>query len=96
MEVSSQQSPVRDVYPRMRRLSEAIDDPDSSLGQRRRWTEEYVDLTGELVGAIGARAASGAILMDRATTRIDPPDGHAPRVSPRPASSSVDRTDLYL
>ena len=92
MEISSSPSPVRDVYGRMRRLSEAIDDPDSSVGQRRRWTAEYIDLSGELAGTVGARAAGGAELLDRATRRLDPPDGHTPRVSPRTDS----RTDLYL
>jgi hypothetical protein len=76
----------------MRRLSAAIDDPDSSVGQRVRWTEEYVDLSGELVGAVGARLASGAELLDRSTRRIDPPDGHGPRVG----TCSNGRRDLYL
>lgn len=92
MEVSSAQSPVRDVYGRMRRLSDAIDDPDSTVGQRVRWTEEYVDLSGELVGAVGSRAAAGAELLDRTVRRIDRPDGHTPRVG-REARSG---TDLYL
>jgi hypothetical protein len=92
MEVSSSPSPVRDVYGRMRRLSEAIDDRDSSVGERRRWTAEYVDLSGELAGSVGVRTASGAELLDRATRRVDPPDGHIPRVSPRTDA----RTDLYL
>lgn len=92
MEVSSSPSPVRDVYGRMRRLSAAIDDRDSSVGERRRWTAEYVDLSGQLAGSVGVRTASGAELLDRATRRVDPPDGHIPRVSPRADA----RTDLYL
>lgn len=92
MEVSSSPSPVRDVYGRMRRLSEATDDPDSTLGQRLRWTDEYVDLSGELAGQVGVRAAGGAELLDRATRRLDPPDGHTPRVSPRAGTG----TNLYL
>lgn len=76
----------------MRRLSEAIDDRDSSVGQRRHWTAEHVELSGELAGTIGARAAGGAELLDRATRRSDPPDGRAPRIPTR-----EDRgTDLYL
>lgn len=92
MQVSSAQSPVRDVYGRMRRLSEAIDDPDSSVGHRGRWTEEYVELSGELAGTVGVRAAGGAELLDRVTRRSGPADGHTPRVPPPPDS----RTDLYL
>lgn len=90
MEVSSAQSPVRDVYGRMRRLSEAIDDPDSSVGQRRRWTAEYVDLSGRLAGTVGPRAAGGAELLHRATRRSEQPDGHTPRLG------RGDRADLYL
>lgn len=81
MEVSSPASHLQEPYARMRRLSEAIDDPDSSFGQRRRWTREYVELAGGLAGTVGARTASGVELLDRATRRIDPPDG---------------RTDTYL
>lgn len=92
MEVSSSHSPVRDVYGRMRRLSEAIDDRDSSVGQRLRWTEEYVDLSGELAGTVGVRVSGGAELLDRATRRIDPPDGHTPRIWQREDA----RADLYL
>ena len=92
MQVSAPQSPVRDVYSRMRRLSDAIDDPDSSVGQRVRWTEEYVELSGELAGSIGARAAGGAELLDRVTSKPGTPDGRTPRVPPR----SDSRTDLYL
>jgi hypothetical protein len=92
VEVSSSQSPVRDVYGRMRRLTEAIEDPDSSVGQRLRWTEEYVELTGELAGNVGARTAGGAELLDRATRQPNPPDGHTPPVRPRPDTG----TDLYL
>ncbi|HET7688831.1 MAG TPA: hypothetical protein VFK41_00495 [Nocardioidaceae bacterium] len=93
MEVSpSVQSPVKDVYGRMRRLSEAIDDPDSSVGQRLRWTDEYVGLSSELAGVVGARHAAGAELLDRATRLVDEPDGHVPRVAPRGDSG----TDVYL
>lgn len=92
MQVSAPQSPVRDVYGRMRRLSEAIDDPDSSVGQRGRWTKEYVELSGELAGAIGARAAGGAELLERVTSNPGAPDGRVPRVRP-PADG---RTDVYL
>jgi hypothetical protein len=92
MEVSSSPSPVRDVYGRMRRLSAAIDDRDSSVGQRLRWTDEYVDLAGELAGAVGVRTAGGAELLDRVTRRLDPPDGHTPRIRPRTDAG----TDLYL
>lgn len=92
MEVSSPQSPVRDVYGRMRRLSDAIDDPDSSVGQRVGWTREYVDLSGELSGTVGARAAAGAELLDRAVRRIERPDGHTPRLGRRTDAG----TDLYL
>jgi len=81
--------PPRDAYARMRRLSDAIDDPDSSFGQRLRWTDEYVDLSGELVGSVGARAAAGAELLDRSTRRSPLPDGHAPRLGGGGA-------DLYL
>lgn len=90
MEVPPLPPPPRDAYARMRRLSEAIDDPDSSLGQRLRWTDEYVGLSGELVGAVGARAASGAELLDRSTRRDALPDGRVPRLGAGP------RTDLYL
>ncbi len=92
MEVSSSASPVRDVYGRMRRLDDAIGDADSSFGQRRQWTKEYVDLSGELAGRIGARAAGGAELLTKVTRRLDPPDGQAPRVPPRTGSG----TDVYL
>ena len=74
----------------MRRLSDAIDDPDSTFGQRLRWTGEYVGLSGELVGAVGARAASGAEVLDRSTRRSGVQDGHVPR----PGGGA--RTDLYL
>lgn len=90
MEISS--APARDVYGRMRRLSQAIDDRDSSFGQRRRWTAEYVELSGDLVGSVGARAAGGALLLDRASRRIEPSDGHAPHVG----SGADSRTDLLL
>lgn len=76
----------------MRRLSEAIHDRDSSVGQRRGWTAEYVELSGELAGTVGARAAGGAELLDRVTRRSDPPDGRVPRVPPRGDTG----TDLYL
>ena len=92
MDVSSASSPVRDVYGRMRRLSAAMDDPDSSVGQRVRWTDEYVGLSGELVGAVGARTAGGAELLDRTTRRHEAPDGHTPRIPSRTDRS----TDLYL
>ncbi|KAA1417942.1 hypothetical protein F0U44_15005 [Nocardioides humilatus] len=91
MEVSAAQSPVRDVYGRMRRLSAAIDDPDSTFGQRWRWTDEYVDLAAELAGQVGARQAAGAEMVDRGTRRREAPDGFTPRVGPR-----ADGTDLYL
>lgn len=88
MEISAPSSPVRDVYGRMRRLSAAIDDPDSSTLQRHRWTQEYVDLATDLSGVVGARAAVGAELVDRAGRSPQLPDGRVPRVG--------DRADLYL
>ena len=91
MEVSSQ-SPVRNVYGRMTRLADAINDADSSVGQRRHWTAEYIELAGELAGTVGVRTAGGAELLHRATRRVEPPDGHTPRVPPRAAGG----TDLYL
>ena len=83
---------MKDVYGRMRRLSEAIDDRDSSVGQRRQWTAEYVELSGELAGTVGARVAGGAELLNRVSRRSDASDGHVPRVPPR----GEGRTDLYL
>lgn len=91
MEISRAPAPAQDAYGRMRRLSAAIDDPDSSFGERRRWTSEYVELNGELVGSVGARTAGGAVLLDRATRHREQPDGHVPRLG-RPGSS----TDVYL
>lgn len=85
-------SPVRDVYGRMRRLSDAIDDPDSSIGQRVAWTDEYVGLSGELRGLVGARTAAGIEVLDRATRATQVSDGQAPRVR----GSDSRRTDLWL
>lgn len=92
MEVSSSHAQVRDVYGRMRRLSEAIQDPDSSVGQRRRWSEEYTQLSVDLTGSVGARKAAGAELLDRVTRRLEMPDGHTPRVGP----PTDGRKDMYL
>lgn len=92
MEISAPPRPAGEPYSRMHRLSAAIDDPDSSYGQRREWTAEYVELAGSLVGSVGARAANGAVLLDLATRPHDRPDGHAPR----PGPDSRDGTDLYL
>ncbi|TIC81613.1 hypothetical protein [Nocardioides sp. GY 10127] len=77
------------VYGRMRRLADAIDDPDSTLGQRQRWRSEYTELSGQLVGTVGARTAAGAEVLERSTRLAQPRDGRVPHVPERETSRAT-------
>lgn len=83
------------VYGRMRRLADAIADPDSTPAQRARWQAEHVELSARLVGEVGARTAGGADLVDRMTRVPEARDGRVPRVpdcaDADPRSTSLDR-----
>ncbi len=92
MEIGSASSPVRDVYGRMRRLGDAIADPDSSTSDRWRWTEEHEELAGELAGLVGTRTAGGIQVLDHALRPRPEADGRVPRITAR----GGERTDLYL
>lgn len=82
---------IAPAYGRMRRLADAIHDPDSTIGQRARWRQEHSEVTTRLASEVGVRAVRDALLVEHATRRREEPDG---RVARNPDRDGV--LDCYL